>query len=204
MYHATLGIPRTLEVLAEAGCVCRHLEYDQYPEGHVYLVAQKPEQAHRTAAGLVRLRNVEPADLSRIYALQLDPESHFMAGTIPRSADSFDTHWAEALRDPRVTAKAVLLDEALIGHVACFPRDGQATVGYWIDREHWGQGIASRALHMLLHEVPTRPLFAHVAASNGASLRVLQKCGFVVERVQTSPACDRHPECEVAVLVLTQ
>lgn len=41
MYYATLGIPRTLAVLAEAGCVCRHLEYDQLPEPHVYLIAQR-------------------------------------------------------------------------------------------------------------------------------------------------------------------
>jgi SAM-dependent methyltransferase len=41
MYHAALGIPKTLQVLAEAGCVCRHLEYDQYPEDHVYVIAQK-------------------------------------------------------------------------------------------------------------------------------------------------------------------
>jgi len=42
MYHATLGVPRTLEILAEAGSVCRHLEYDQYPELHVYLICQRP------------------------------------------------------------------------------------------------------------------------------------------------------------------
>jgi len=41
MYHATLGIPRTLQVLVEAGGVCRHFEYDQPPELHVYIVAQK-------------------------------------------------------------------------------------------------------------------------------------------------------------------
>ena len=41
MYHATLGIPKTLHVLAEAGCICRHLEYDQHPEPHVYIVAQQ-------------------------------------------------------------------------------------------------------------------------------------------------------------------
>ena len=41
MYHATLGVPKTLQVLAEGGCVCRHLEYDQYPELHVYVIAQK-------------------------------------------------------------------------------------------------------------------------------------------------------------------
>ena len=40
MYHASLGIPKTLQVLAEAGCFCRHLEYDQHPEPHVYVVAQ--------------------------------------------------------------------------------------------------------------------------------------------------------------------
>jgi SAM-dependent methyltransferase len=41
MYYSALGIPRTLAVLSEAGCVCRHLEYDQHPELHLYLVAQK-------------------------------------------------------------------------------------------------------------------------------------------------------------------
>lgn len=41
MYHAALGIPKTLEVVAECGCVCRHLEYDQYLQQHVYLIVQK-------------------------------------------------------------------------------------------------------------------------------------------------------------------
>jgi len=41
MYTATLGIPGTLAALAQHGCVCRHLEYDQYPQPHVYVIAQK-------------------------------------------------------------------------------------------------------------------------------------------------------------------
>ena len=41
MYYGTLGIPRTIEVLAGSGCVLRHLEYDQYPELHVYVIAQR-------------------------------------------------------------------------------------------------------------------------------------------------------------------
>jgi 2-polyprenyl-3-methyl-5-hydroxy-6-metoxy-1,4-benzoquinol methylase len=41
MYYSVLGIPRTLELVAEAGCVCRHLEYDQYPELHLYLIVQR-------------------------------------------------------------------------------------------------------------------------------------------------------------------
>jgi SAM-dependent methyltransferase len=41
MYTMTLGIPRLLALLAELGCVCRHLEYDQYPEQHLVVIAQK-------------------------------------------------------------------------------------------------------------------------------------------------------------------
>jgi predicted TPR repeat methyltransferase len=41
MYHAALGIPKTLQVVTEAGCTCRHLEYDQHPELHVYVIAQR-------------------------------------------------------------------------------------------------------------------------------------------------------------------
>lgn len=41
MYHAAPGIPEVLRVLSGGGCACRHLEYDQYPAEHVYLIAQK-------------------------------------------------------------------------------------------------------------------------------------------------------------------
>lgn len=41
LYHATPGIPRLLRAIEAAGCVCRHLEYDQPPEKHLYFVVQK-------------------------------------------------------------------------------------------------------------------------------------------------------------------
>ncbi len=41
VYYSVLGITKTLQTVAEAGCVCRHLEYDQWPEKHVFVVAQK-------------------------------------------------------------------------------------------------------------------------------------------------------------------
>jgi len=150
----------------------------------------------------VRLRPVQPGDLPRMYDLQLDPESNRMAVTIPRTREAFDSHWAKLLADPGITAWVVLVGEELVGTISCFPMDGQDHVGYWIDRAYWGRGIASQALHLLLQEVVKRPLVAAAATSNGASLRVLQKCGFVVERIRLSPASDRFPECEEAVLVL--
>jgi RimJ/RimL family protein N-acetyltransferase len=155
-----------------------------------------------TAGDHVRLRPAEPGDLPRMYELQLDPDSNRMAVTIPRTREAFDSHWAKALHDPSITARVILVGGGVVGIISCFPRDGRDHVGYWIDRAFWGRGIASRALHLLLREVARRPLVATAATSNGASLRVLQKCGFVVERVRLSPATDRHPECEEAVLVL--
>jgi hypothetical protein len=41
MYYGVLGIPKTLQTISEAGCLCRHVEYDQFPEKHVFLIAQK-------------------------------------------------------------------------------------------------------------------------------------------------------------------
>lgn len=43
--YSTLGIEGYLSLLRESGCVCRHLEYDQYPEDHVYIIAQRIKQA---------------------------------------------------------------------------------------------------------------------------------------------------------------
>jgi RimJ/RimL family protein N-acetyltransferase len=63
-------------------------------------------------------------------------------------------------------------------------------------------GIASQSLQLLLKEVAKRPLVAVAASSNMASLRVLQRCEFAVEKVRPSAATDRFPECEEVVLVL--
>lgn len=39
--YSTLGVDAFLEILSQQHCTCRHLEYDQYPEKHVYIIAQK-------------------------------------------------------------------------------------------------------------------------------------------------------------------
>ncbi len=44
VHYSVLGIPMTLQLLSEFGCICRHLEFDQYPEKHLYIIAQKTEQ----------------------------------------------------------------------------------------------------------------------------------------------------------------
>ena len=53
-------------------------------------------------------------------------------------------------------------------------------MGYWIGRENWGTGVATRALSAFLDVVSIRPLYAVVATTNVASRRVVEKCGFSV------------------------
>lgn len=42
VYYGVPGVPRILALVAECGCVCRHLEYDQWPEKHLVVIVQKP------------------------------------------------------------------------------------------------------------------------------------------------------------------
>lgn len=150
----------------------------------------------------VHLRDIAPDDLPLMYEFNLDSEANRLAGTIPRSAAVFKAHWENTLADSSVVAKAIAAGDVLAGYINCFQRDGIYSVGYWIGKSFWGQGIASRALELLLNEVPIRPLHAQVATDNQASLRVLQKHGFVIRSTQVEPADDRYLAGEVASLVL--
>ncbi|HPS87611.1 MAG TPA: class I SAM-dependent methyltransferase [Spirochaetota bacterium] len=40
-FYGSIGIDQNLKTIMESGCQCRHLELDQYPEKHVYIIAQK-------------------------------------------------------------------------------------------------------------------------------------------------------------------
>ncbi|MEM7098983.1 MAG: methyltransferase domain-containing protein [Pseudomonadota bacterium] len=41
MYHSAPGLSNLLAAIQKAGAHCRHLEYDQHPELHVYMIVQK-------------------------------------------------------------------------------------------------------------------------------------------------------------------
>jgi RimJ/RimL family protein N-acetyltransferase len=128
----------------------------------------------------VRIRPVEPGDLPVFYEFQADPVAAEMAQFPSRDRAAFDAHWAKVLADETIVTRTVLADGVVVGNVASFYGGPGREVGYWIGREHWGQGVATSALRLLLDEVDERPLVATVAAENVASIRVLEKCGFVV------------------------
>ncbi len=125
-----------------------------------------------------------------------------MAAFPPRDRDAFMKHWQEILGDRKVRRKAILVDGKLAGYFCCFVRGGKRQVGYWIGKEFWGRGIASRGLGEFLHHVRERPLYAFVAKHNVASLRVAEKCGFEVHGESLAPCEKGQPVVEEFVLRL--
>ena len=125
------------------------------------------------------LREVVEEDLPVFYEHQRDPEAAAMAVFPSRDRDVFMAHWAKTLANDAALTWTVVSDGEVAGNIGCWEADGQRFVGYWIGREFWGRGLATQALSELLGVVQARPLYAHVVKSNVASIRVLEKNGFV-------------------------
>ena len=133
----------------------------------------------------IRLRDVEPTDLPVFYEHQLDADATAMAAFPARDRAAFDAHWAtNVLGNPAAITQTILVDGQVAGWIGSWPQDGARHVGYWIGKEHWGKGVATKTLAAFLQLVNERPLHAHVVEHNVASIRVLEKCGFSVERVE--------------------
>jgi len=136
----------------------------------------------------ILLRPVEPGDLPLFFEHQRDPIAMAMVAFKSRDRAAFDQHWAKILADETGLIRTVAMTsdvspesprkEHVAGYIASWNADGKREIGYWIDREYWGRGIATAALCTFLRVEQTRPLYAGVAKHNAASIRVLQKCGF--------------------------
>lgn len=128
----------------------------------------------------VRLRDVTDADLPILFEHQRDSIANEMADFPARDYEAFMAHWVKIRAIPTAIQRVILAGDEVAGNIVSWEHDGEREVGYWLDRQFWGQGIATRALTAFLDVVATRPLYAYVVTHNVASRRVLEKCGFVV------------------------
>jgi RimJ/RimL family protein N-acetyltransferase len=151
------------------------------------------------------LHDVTEADLPTFFEQQQDKDAVYMAAFTakdPSDKDAFMAHWHKILGDANIINKTVIYDEQIVGHVACFEQFGDHEVTYWIDKAYWGKGIATAALSQLLDIVTIRPLHARAVKDNKGSIRVLEKCGFVIIGEDTGFANARGAEVEEYILKL--
>ena len=155
--------------------------------------------------GDVALREVTDDDVEVFFDHLQDPKAVHMAAFTPKDPADREAHWAhwrKILGDDSITTKAILFEDQVVGHVASFERSGMQEVTYWISQEHWGKGLATRALAEFLDQVRARPMYARTVKDNAASLRVLEKCGFAISGEDKGFANARGEEVEEFILKL--
>ena len=124
---------------------------------------------------------------------QLDVEATRMAAFPSRDRNAFMAHWAKIMSietNPTGMLNTILADDTVAGSIVYWEAAGEPNIGYWLGRAHWGQGIASAALAQFLTKIEARPVYAHVAKHNFASIRVLRKCGFQPSREERCHGSD--------------
>lgn len=152
------------------------------------------------------LREVVPDDLPIFFEHQLDPEANTMAAFTskdPSDRDAFMAHWHKILSDVTTINQTILFNGQVAGSVSSYEDEGKPEVTYWLGKEYWGKGIATRALkEFLAHHNPARPIYARTAKDNLGSRRVLEKCGFKIIAASKGFANARGQEIDELLLEL--
>ena len=128
----------------------------------------------------MQLRDVVMADLEVFFEDQRDPVAARMAAFSSRDRDAFMAHWTKILSMESVIARTILFEDQVAGNVVCFEEAGRWLIGYWVGKRFWGNGIATKALAGFLEQIEVRPLYAYVSKQNKGSVRVLEKCEFIL------------------------
>ena len=97
---------------------------------------------------------------------------------------------------PEPTSWAIEVDGMAVGAIGVTLQEGiylkSAHFGYWLGEPYWGRGIMTEAVKAVssyaMHRFSLIRLEAPVFEWNPASMRVLEKCGFVREGVLRASA----------------
>ena len=109
--------------------------------------------AVREGSGQLVLREIEDRDLGVLFEHCPIPTRYgSLAFTSPdqNHRAAFERRWARLRSDVSTTNRVVEIDGRVVGHIASFDLEGHREVTYWIGREDWGRGIATRALQEFL------------------------------------------------------
>jgi len=137
----------------------------------------------------LRLRPLAESDVPALAALLDDWEVVKHTANIPFPYEEADARAFVAMMAARAAERAGValamertLDRRLIGCIGFGTEtDGTPELGYWIGREHWGQGYATEAARRLIRhlfqDLDAPRVWASAHPDNGGSRRVLEKAG---------------------------
>jgi [ribosomal protein S5]-alanine N-acetyltransferase len=162
------------------------------------------------------------ADLDAFCAMEADAEVRRYVGGAPRTREAAEQRFWERAMQPvedRLAMWATVLkdDGRYIGRCGLYPSigrekrgeqqgeqrgeqkvAGEAVLGFYLAREYWGQGFASEAARAFVKfgfdELNLARIVTSVQVENTASVRVLEKIGFVIASHEIGPRSFYHFE----------
>lgn len=117
--------------------------------------------------------------------------TRYLGSRIPQPYSTDDARRWVDIGSKESINRAIQIDGILVGSIGVSPgkfdKRKSAEIGYWLEENSWGKGIATEAVMTIMDYVFTSSdivrLFAPVYDQNKASMRVLEKCGFTLEGV---------------------
>jgi RimJ/RimL family protein N-acetyltransferase len=150
------------------------------------------------------------ADLDAFCAMEADAEVRRYVGGAPRTREAAEHRFWEGAMQPvedRLAMWATVLkaDGSYIGRCGLYPNfrgeervAGEAVLGFHLARQFWGQGFASEAGRAFVEfgfgELKLERIVTAVEVGNIASVRVLERLGFVVTSHEKGPRSFYHFE----------
>lgn len=128
------------------------------------------------------LRSARPDDLEAMHAVLSDPRATRWWSTPPHDSLEQTAAWLDSMiaNGPDHPDFVIERDGVVIGKAGFWKLP---EVGYILHPDHWGQGLASEAVAAAIDHVfaggDIDPLTADVDPDNAASIRLLERLGFV-------------------------
>ena len=149
-------------------------------------------------------RDHEAADLDAYCAMEADPEVRRYVGVAPRTREAAERKFRNGLDRPEsnrlwMWGTVYKPDGCYIGRCGVYPHftlsgpvPGEGALGFYLARAYWGRGLATEAGRALVNfgftELGLKRIVTAVQVGNDASVRVLEKLGFRVERTEIGEA----------------
>lgn len=130
----------------------------------------------------VTLRPWQESDAPRLAQILNDPQVLAnLAATMPYPyTREHAADFISRAQQPGMMQCAVCAGGEVAGNIGAVDRGPEIELGYYIGRDYWNRGIATRALALFLQKIRPlgKPISAHVFAFNPASAKVLFNNGF--------------------------
>ena len=138
--------------------------------------------------GRLFIRPFRPSDAEDVFEWRSDPEvNRFMPYPCDGSVDEVRQRIGEWIADNDKYAIELKSTGKVIGDISLewSEKDNAYEIGYNINRSFWRNGFATEAVRGIIDwacgKLEARDFTAFYAKENGASGRVLEKCGFIQE-----------------------